>query len=636
MSYFDPNRYGPPTAASDIAGAWGAAFAQAKKDRQDRAINEQIAAGNYVGAQQEAIKANRYDHVEHIQGFQDSERKRAAGQAQAIGQVAYTLRQQPPEERWKTLAALAPQLRQMGVTEEQFASIDVSDQELDGYIGLSLSLKEQMERDDKIADRTKPVTVGMEQRLAVPTLDANGRVTGATVAVDGQPKLESVTVTNADGSSSATTFNPYSGTYGSAAAGQQPGPQGDPAPAAVQPQPGSMAAPQAAVATVLATKLPAPVVAGMLGNFEVEGGYGGAQGDNGSASGIAQWRKERRDNFRARYGKEPHQASHEEQAQFVLWEMENPRAAGMTVEQRNAILAARTPEEAADLIDRYYERSTGAHRRRRIAHANRYGSALGGAPAEAPAQGSAPVAGSDAYSFSGQRGNGRSNRAATTAEVAELGLTPGTAVWFDAKGQPRVQERPAKPAAQKLLKAWPQGAVEAYTSTNDALSYVNRALALLDPKNNSQEAQDARQAFGVKNFAGRIPGGSMALSYLDADGNVIRTTVGKVGSAVIKDMSGAAVSIHEDARLSQWVPNFETDTPERAREKLMQMRGSLVQRQQAIEGNYNPDSGYRSIRPPRSGGGNSGGVRRVQSIEEARQLPKGTRFIDPNGVERIR
>lgn len=116
----------------------------------------------------------------------------------------------------------------------------------------------------------------------------------------------------------------------------------------------------------------APVVAGFLGNFEVEGGYGGARGDGGSASGIAQWRNERRANFKRKFGKEPHEATAAEQAQFVVWEMQNPRDAGMTVAQRDAILAARTPEEAAALIDQHYERSSGEHRSRRQEAARNY------------------------------------------------------------------------------------------------------------------------------------------------------------------------------------------------------------------------------------------------------------------------
>lgn len=114
------------------------------------------------------------------------------------------------------------------------------------------------------------------------------------------------------------------------------------------------------------------VVAGFLGNFEVEGGYGGALGDGGTASGIAQWRFDRRANFRKQFGKDPHRATAAEQARFVVWEMNNPGAAGMTVRQRDAILAARTPEEAAALIDRFYERSSGAHRARRQEEARRF------------------------------------------------------------------------------------------------------------------------------------------------------------------------------------------------------------------------------------------------------------------------
>lgn len=138
-----------------------------------------------------------------------------------------------------------------------------------------------------------------------------------------------------------------------------------------------LSGPQGAVQSVLATRLPGPVVAGLLGNFDVEGGYGGAQGDGGSASGIAQWRLDRRDNFKRMFGKEPHEAAPNEQAQFVQWEFDNPERAGMTVAQRDAILAAKTPEQAAALIDKYYLRSSGQHRDRRIKAAGRYGGGSG-------------------------------------------------------------------------------------------------------------------------------------------------------------------------------------------------------------------------------------------------------------------
>lgn len=116
----------------------------------------------------------------------------------------------------------------------------------------------------------------------------------------------------------------------------------------------------------------APVIAGFLGNFDIEDGYTGKEGDGGNAGGIAQWTDERRDNFVAQYGKDPTKASVEEQVKFAVWEMQNPSEAGMTVDQRDAILNAKTAEEAAELIDKYYERSSGAHRSQRIEAAKKY------------------------------------------------------------------------------------------------------------------------------------------------------------------------------------------------------------------------------------------------------------------------
>lgn len=130
----------------------------------------------------------------------------------------------------------------------------------------------------------------------------------------------------------------------------------------------------AVAATLSAGGLSPQVVAGFLGNFDVEGGYGGALGDGETSSGIAQWRKERRDNFKRKFGKNPHQATKEEQAQFILWELENPHEAGMTAAQVTEIKGAKTAEDAARLIDKFYERSSGEHRSRRVEAATRYSS----------------------------------------------------------------------------------------------------------------------------------------------------------------------------------------------------------------------------------------------------------------------
>lgn len=119
----------------------------------------------------------------------------------------------------------------------------------------------------------------------------------------------------------------------------------------------------------------AAAIAGIMGNLEVEGGYGGALGDGGSASGIAQWREERRAAFRQRYGKDPHEASHREQAQFLTWELLSPEGRAVSgVSEANArrIWNATDPAEAARLFDQFYERSNGKHRERRVAAARSF------------------------------------------------------------------------------------------------------------------------------------------------------------------------------------------------------------------------------------------------------------------------
>lgn len=130
------------------------------------------------------------------------------------------------------------------------------------------------------------------------------------------------------------------------------------------------------------------VIAGFLGNFHHESAVGANKGvgDNGTAFGLAQWRKERVTNFQRVIGKSPQNASIADQVKFVAWEMNNPQAAGMTVKQRDAIRAAKTPEEAAELIDKYYERSNGKSRKDRASKAREFfGNSSGGGDVAGPA-----------------------------------------------------------------------------------------------------------------------------------------------------------------------------------------------------------------------------------------------------------
>ncbi|BCF88668.1 phage tail tip lysozyme [Paraburkholderia largidicola] len=77
-----------------------------------------------------------------------------------------------------------------------------------------------------------------------------------------------------------------------------------------------------------------------------------AVGDNGQAYGIAQWHKDRQDAFQKWAGNWIGNSTLEQQLGFVDYELRNgnERAAG------SALAGASTPEQAADIVSRLYER----------------------------------------------------------------------------------------------------------------------------------------------------------------------------------------------------------------------------------------------------------------------------------------
>ena len=104
--------------------------------------------------------------------------------------------------------------------------------------------------------------------------------------------------------------------------------------------------------------------AGVVGNLQAESGIrlnSNAIGDGGRAKGIAQWHPDRRANFERWKGIPFDNSTFEDQLQFIWWEFTNT--------ERNAyrrLLRTTTAEEAAQIIDQYYERSSGQHRQKRI------------------------------------------------------------------------------------------------------------------------------------------------------------------------------------------------------------------------------------------------------------------------------
>lgn len=104
--------------------------------------------------------------------------------------------------------------------------------------------------------------------------------------------------------------------------------------------------------------------AGIVGNLQAESGMGinpGAVGDGGKAIGIAQWHPDRRANFERAFKKPFGQSTFQDQLNFIWWELNNTERNAM-----NKLRSARSAEQAAAIFDQYYERSSGAHRNKRM------------------------------------------------------------------------------------------------------------------------------------------------------------------------------------------------------------------------------------------------------------------------------
>lgn len=147
---------------------------------------------------------------------------------------------------------------------------------------------------------------------------------------------------------------------------------------ALQPVP-SGAAQDEFRATLLAGGLPPHAVEGILLNGRDESGFDpGAIGDNGNAFGILQWNGPRMralHGFAAANGLDP--ASPKTQAMFTLHELQGPEKAAAT-----ALMATKTPGEAAAAFLNHFERPAETHRRRR--EAAYLGYVANPAPAAAP------------------------------------------------------------------------------------------------------------------------------------------------------------------------------------------------------------------------------------------------------------
>lgn len=113
--------------------------------------------------------------------------------------------------------------------------------------------------------------------------------------------------------------------------------------------------------------------AGIAANIKYESDFKtDAVGDSGKAYGLAQWHPDRQANFTKFFGKDIKQSTFKEQLEFINWELSGPESRA-----RKALMGAKTPDEAAMLFDKFYERSSGTTTARRMQLALTYAQSAG-------------------------------------------------------------------------------------------------------------------------------------------------------------------------------------------------------------------------------------------------------------------
>ena len=326
----------------------GRALADQEADRQrkiaaqDRALRDQqayrgalseaLATGDYTKA---AANAALYGMDKEAETFRDLQKntsdQRLKG-AEGLANFHRALKATPYEQRSGVIQANRPFLLSMGAVAEAFDGFDPTDENIDATAQAFYSHNDyDKNRIDQFKANTDQQKADWDERKPIslaPGATAFDPVTGAPIFTS--PQI----VTTGQGAVS----NEVGGVgYGREVSMND--------------------ASQRMAAEFKRLGVPDAVTAGFLGNAHHESGFDPSKpGDSGTAHGYFQHRLDRVDNFQRVTGAHPSRATPEQAAQFAVWELKNPKAAGMTPEQVSAIYAENDPARAAMLIQEYYER----------------------------------------------------------------------------------------------------------------------------------------------------------------------------------------------------------------------------------------------------------------------------------------
>lgn len=156
---------------------------------------------------------------------------------------------------------------------------------------------------------------------------------------------------------------------------------------------------------------------------------------------------------------------------------------------------------------------------------------------------------------------------------------PPAGYRYDSSGE-NLEVIPGGPAdKQEKLKPIPPQINTAIITNQQSIKKLEDGLKLL---------KDYPDAVGIK---GGLP--QSIVNRVDEKGIPVRAAIADIGSLVLHDRSGAAVTASEEPRLLPFIPT-PSDTAKSAKEKLERMLRYAKEQQDALKGTYSEDQGYRT------------------------------------------
>jgi hypothetical protein len=149
----------------------------------------------------------------------------------------------------------------------------------------------------------------------------------------------------------------------------------------------------------------------------------------------------------------------------------------------------------------------------------------------------------------------------------------------------------SKAESKVKLRAVPAAISTAIVSNKQSLSKLDTAIALLegnDVKSGDNTMLGDKEATGLK---GLLP--PIILNRIDPKGTDARAQAADIGSLIIHDRSGAAVTASEVPRLMPFIPNA-TDDNVTIIKKLKRLREMAKLEDDILNNQYNEDAGYKT------------------------------------------